>query len=93
MKGVALHTSSVWRAFRIVLFLHLIFAKSVQPSQLANLGFLKCSCIALIFIQSSGPAVIGYAVAVTLPSLLFFDSLFSFIVIISYVIVTAKLIK
>ena len=44
-------------------------------------------------ILSSGPAVIGYAVAVTLPSLLFFDSLFSFIVIISYVIVTAKLIK
>ena len=41
-------------------------------------------------ILSSGPAVIGYAVAVTLPSLLFFDS---FIVIISYVIVTAKLIK
>ena len=43
--------------------------------------------------DSTGPAVIGYAVAVTLPSILFFDSLFSSIVIISYVIVTAKLIK
>ena len=46
---MVLHTSSVWRAFRIVLFLYLIFARTVRPSQLANLGFLKRSCIALHF--------------------------------------------
>ena len=64
-----------------------ICCKCNTPRSLSLIIFRTCK----FTILSSGPAVIGYAVVVTLPSLLFFDSLFSFIVI--YVNVTTKLIK